>query len=27
MNKAVRSYSKLNEDVPLGPNFHGAIAI
>jgi len=27
MNKAVRSYSKLNEDVPLDPNFYGAIAI
>jgi len=27
MNKAVRSYPKLNEDVPLGPNLNGAIAI
>jgi len=30
MNKAVRSHPKLNEnveDVPLGPNLNGAIAI
>jgi len=26
MNEAVRSYPKLN-DVPLGPNLNGAIAI
>jgi len=26
MIKAVRSYPKLNEDVPLGPNLNGAIA-
>jgi len=27
MNKAVRSYPKLNEDVTLGPNLSGAVAI
>jgi len=27
MNKAVRSYPKLIEDVQLGPNLNGAIAI
>jgi len=27
MNKAVRSYPKLNEDVPLGPNLNGAIVV
>jgi len=27
MNKAVRNYPKLNEDVPLGPNFYGAISL
>jgi len=26
MNEAVRSYPKLNENVPLGPNLNGAIA-
>jgi len=26
MKEAVRSYPKLNEDVPLGPNLNGAIA-
>jgi len=26
-NKAVWSYPKLNEDIPLGPNLNGAIAI
>jgi len=27
MNKAVWSYSKLNKDVPLGPNLNGAIVV
>jgi len=27
VNKAVGSYPKLNEDVSLGPNLNGALAI
>jgi len=26
-NEAVRSYRKLNEDVPLGPKLNGAIVV